>query len=356
MKKYKLPKMKQGGVAKDTHKTKDGKTAKKGLYYYMNRKKKKGTSNPKSKSTVLDKSYANMKAGFPKMRNGGVASDPPKKNKSLQLSGLAIPINEKELKGIVGNVGLKKDINKNFYTNVSLDGMYGEINENNTPINFLNFKTKGGVGYKNTDTGIKTELGIEKKLDNINDPTLYTNFNIDKEKYNIGINANLPFNENQIKPIIMGNASFRPNKKTNITLEGGYDFNTNQPNFKAGVTRKFRNGGVAGDPPKKPKRIKIEKSNWEGKGLSHPTTTQGYNQLMTKAYEGLKKDEQYQVKCSGNEQCAGQNNLLLKNMKNSLSNELGYKTEYKRKRRDAWNIKKHYLIKKCFLKKVYLLL
>ena len=215
--------------------------------------------------------------------------------------------------------------------------MYGEINENNTPINFLNFKTKGGVGYKNTDTGIKTELGIEKKLDNINDPTLYTNFNIDKEKYNIGINANLPFNENQIKPIIMGNASFRPNKKTNITLEGGYDFNTNQPNFKAGVTRKFRNGGVAGDPPKKPKRIKIEKSNWEGKGLSHPTTTQGYNQLMTKAYEGLKKDEQYQVKCSGNEQCAGQNNLLLKNMKNSLSNELGYKTEYKRKRRDAWN-------------------
>ena len=38
MKKYKLPKMKQGGVAKDTHKTKDGKTAKKGLYYYMNEK------------------------------------------------------------------------------------------------------------------------------------------------------------------------------------------------------------------------------------------------------------------------------------------------------------------------------
>ena len=38
MKKYKLPKMKQGGVAKDTHKTKDGKTAKKGLYYYINRK------------------------------------------------------------------------------------------------------------------------------------------------------------------------------------------------------------------------------------------------------------------------------------------------------------------------------
>lgn len=73
MKKYKLPKMKKGGVAKDTHKTKDGKTAKKGLYYYMNRKKKKGTSNSKSKSTVSDKAYANMKAGFPKKRFGGIS-------------------------------------------------------------------------------------------------------------------------------------------------------------------------------------------------------------------------------------------------------------------------------------------
>ena len=32
----------------------------------MNRAKKRGTSNPKSKSTVSDESYANMKAGFPK--------------------------------------------------------------------------------------------------------------------------------------------------------------------------------------------------------------------------------------------------------------------------------------------------
>ena len=53
-------------MAKDTHVTKDGRTAKKGLYYYMNRKKKAGTSNPKSKSTVSAKAYKNMKAGFPK--------------------------------------------------------------------------------------------------------------------------------------------------------------------------------------------------------------------------------------------------------------------------------------------------
>ena len=43
-------------MAKDTHVTKDGRTAKKGLYYYMNRAKKKGTSRKgKGKGTVTDK-------------------------------------------------------------------------------------------------------------------------------------------------------------------------------------------------------------------------------------------------------------------------------------------------------------
>jgi len=47
--------MKKGGSAgKDTHVTKDGRTVKKGLYYYMNRAKKKGTSR-KGKGTVTDK-------------------------------------------------------------------------------------------------------------------------------------------------------------------------------------------------------------------------------------------------------------------------------------------------------------
>ena len=44
--------MKKGGKA--THKTKDGRTVKKGLYYYMNRAKKRGTSKP-GKGTVTDK-------------------------------------------------------------------------------------------------------------------------------------------------------------------------------------------------------------------------------------------------------------------------------------------------------------
>jgi hypothetical protein len=41
-------------MAKDTHVTKDGRTAKKGLYYYMNQRKKKGNSR-KGKGTVSDK-------------------------------------------------------------------------------------------------------------------------------------------------------------------------------------------------------------------------------------------------------------------------------------------------------------
>lgn len=42
---------------------------KKGLYYNINKRKKAGTSRPKSKSTISAKAYANMKAGFPKSKN-----------------------------------------------------------------------------------------------------------------------------------------------------------------------------------------------------------------------------------------------------------------------------------------------
>jgi hypothetical protein len=38
------------------------------LYKNMNARKKAGTSRPKSKSTVSDKAYKNMKAGFPKTK------------------------------------------------------------------------------------------------------------------------------------------------------------------------------------------------------------------------------------------------------------------------------------------------
>tara|TARA_R110000824_G_scaffold127272_1_gene287327 strand:+ start:28 stop:189 length:162 start_codon:yes stop_codon:yes gene_type:complete len=35
------------------------------LYDAINNKKKKGTSKPRSKSTITAKNYADMKAGFP---------------------------------------------------------------------------------------------------------------------------------------------------------------------------------------------------------------------------------------------------------------------------------------------------
>ncbi len=36
------------------------------LYDNMNKRKAKGISRPRSKSTITNKAYANMKAGFPK--------------------------------------------------------------------------------------------------------------------------------------------------------------------------------------------------------------------------------------------------------------------------------------------------
>ena len=42
--------------------------AKQGLYANINKRKRAGTSRPKSKSTITAKSYANMKAGFPKKK------------------------------------------------------------------------------------------------------------------------------------------------------------------------------------------------------------------------------------------------------------------------------------------------
>ena len=36
------------------------------LYANINRRKQKGISRPRSKSTITNKAYANMKAGFPK--------------------------------------------------------------------------------------------------------------------------------------------------------------------------------------------------------------------------------------------------------------------------------------------------
>jgi hypothetical protein len=53
-------------MKKGYHKTKSGKMAKKGLYYNINQRKKKGASRSKSKSKISSKAYSRMKSGFKK--------------------------------------------------------------------------------------------------------------------------------------------------------------------------------------------------------------------------------------------------------------------------------------------------
>ena len=63
-------------MSKGTHKTKDGRTAKKGLYYYMNRAKKSGTSKS-GKGTVTDKALKDS-AKTAKKQMGGAKTPPTK--------------------------------------------------------------------------------------------------------------------------------------------------------------------------------------------------------------------------------------------------------------------------------------
>lgn len=51
-------------MKKGYHKTKSGKTARKGLYYNINKRKKAGKSRTKKKSTISAKAYTNMLKGF----------------------------------------------------------------------------------------------------------------------------------------------------------------------------------------------------------------------------------------------------------------------------------------------------
>ena len=54
------------------------------LYENINKRKKAGTSRPKSKSTISDKSYADMKAGFPNSkRNKAKAKSKRRMAKSM---------------------------------------------------------------------------------------------------------------------------------------------------------------------------------------------------------------------------------------------------------------------------------
>ena len=46
------------------HKTKEGKMAKKGLYYNINQRKKKGIIRSKEDSTISKKAYKSLLSGF----------------------------------------------------------------------------------------------------------------------------------------------------------------------------------------------------------------------------------------------------------------------------------------------------
>ena len=89
---------------------------KKGLYYNINQRKKKGISRSKKKSTITDKAYANMKAGFPKKVKGGKMIGP-----SHAKGGIPIEVEGDEY------VIKKSSAKKIGYDNLDYMNEYGKI-------------------------------------------------------------------------------------------------------------------------------------------------------------------------------------------------------------------------------------
>ena len=76
-------------MKKGYHKTKDGRTAKKGLYYYMNKRKKAGTSR-KGKGTVTDVVVLDPGNGYPQPPPGPADPNTGSFPVSLQLDSVTI--------------------------------------------------------------------------------------------------------------------------------------------------------------------------------------------------------------------------------------------------------------------------
>lgn len=104
--------------------------AKRGLYANINAKKKAGTSNTKSKSTISPEAYANMQAGFPNSKKnkakkktatamyGGMM----KKTKKMMVGGQA-KLDVAEPKGKLTAADFKELGNKN--KKATATAMYG---------------------------------------------------------------------------------------------------------------------------------------------------------------------------------------------------------------------------------------
>lgn len=87
-------------IKKGYHRTKSGKIAKKGLWYNVNKRKKKGTSRSKAKSTISAKAYRNSQAQFFSELGRWWAKQKGKKMKKKTW--------KKNTRGIIRNVGLCK--------------------------------------------------------------------------------------------------------------------------------------------------------------------------------------------------------------------------------------------------------
>jgi len=56
------------------------------MYEHMNARKKAGTSRPKSKSTISDKAYAEIKAGFPNSKKNKAKAESTRTAKEMGYS------------------------------------------------------------------------------------------------------------------------------------------------------------------------------------------------------------------------------------------------------------------------------
>jgi hypothetical protein len=101
-------------MAKDTHKTKDGRTVKKGLYYYINKKKKEGRKPRKvgSKGAPTKKDFEES-AKTAKKSHGGLHGDQKKldKNKDGKISGADFKMMKGGGEVIAGNANRRRSRN-----------------------------------------------------------------------------------------------------------------------------------------------------------------------------------------------------------------------------------------------------
>jgi hypothetical protein len=101
-------------MANPTHKTKDGRTVKKGLYYYINKKKKEGRKPRKvgSKGAPTKKDFEES-AKTAKKSHGGLHGDQKKldKNKDGKISGADFKMMKGGGEVIAGNANRRRSRN-----------------------------------------------------------------------------------------------------------------------------------------------------------------------------------------------------------------------------------------------------